>query len=52
MPITYGVNLAKSWGETPQQRHRPDEGIHNPYGGIGGVLVVPTRRPIHRIGFG
>ena len=38
MPITYGMNLAKSWGRySTLERHSPDEGIHNPHGGIGGV---------------
>ena len=51
MPITYGMNLSKLGTRTPE-RHRPDEGLHNPQGGIGGVRVVPAHRQSHRMEIG
>lgn len=34
------------------ERHRPDEGLHNPRGGIGRVPVVRAHRQRHRMSLG
>ena len=46
MPITYGKKSGQvTWDAAGMARHRLDEGLHNPRGGIGRVPVVPAHRP-------